>query len=54
MAEKMTRAGGLWEGIGFLMIVGGMIFGMATGSGNHLGGIVGGIGFIIFLIGRFK
>ena len=51
---SVTRTGAKWEGIGFLLIVGGMIYGMATGPENHAGGIAAGIGFILFLIGRFK
>lgn len=51
---SVTRTGAKWEGIGFLLIVGGMIYGMATGPENHSGGVAVGIGFILFLIGRFK
>jgi hypothetical protein len=51
---SVTRTGAKWEGIGFLLIVGGMIYGMATGPENHAGGVAVGIGFILFLIGRFK
>lgn len=51
---SVTRTGAKWEGIGFLLIVGGMVYGMATGPENHAGGVAAGIGFILFLIGRFK
>ena len=51
---SVTRTGAKWEGIGFLLIVGGMIYGMATGPENHSGGMAAFIGFILFLIGRFK
>jgi hypothetical protein len=50
----VTRTGAKWEGIGFLLIVGGMIYGMATGPENHSGGVAVGIGLVLFLIGRFK
>lgn len=51
---KVTRAGAAWEGIGFLLIVVGMITAMASGPDNHIGGIMLTAGFIVFLIGRFK
>lgn len=51
---KVTRTGAAWEGIGFLLIVVGMITAMASGSDNHTGGIMLAAGFIVFLIGRFK
>ncbi len=53
-SKTVTRSGGVWEGIGFLLIVGGMIYGMATGPDNHIGGTVAFVGIIIFIIGRFK
>ena len=46
-----TRTGGKWEGIGFLMIVGGMFMIMA---GNVTGAFIILLGFIVFLVGRFK
>jgi uncharacterized membrane protein YvbJ len=46
-----TRTGGKWEGIGFLMIVGGMFMIMA---GNVTGAFIIILGFIVFLVGRFK
>lgn len=52
--SAVTRTGAKWEGIGFVLIVAGMITGMATGPDNHLGGIMAFLGFIIFIIGRFK
>lgn len=51
---SVTRTGAKWEGIGFLLIVGGMVYGMATGPENHAGGVTAAIGFVLFLIGRFK
>jgi len=50
----VTRTGAKWEGMGFLLIVGGMIYGMASGPENHLGGAAAAVGFVLFLIGRFK
>ena len=50
----VNRGGAKWEGIGFLMIAGGMIYGMASAPGNHIGGAIAGIGFLLFLVGRFK
>ena len=52
--RTVNRAGAKWEGVGFLMIVGGMIYGMASAADNHVGGAIAGIGFILFLIGRFN
>jgi len=43
-----------WEGIGFLLIVGGMLYGMASSADSHIGGIAAAIGFVIFIVGRFK
>jgi len=51
---KVTRTGAKWEGIGFLLIVGGMITAMASAADNHIGGIMVTVGFVVFLIGRFK
>ncbi len=50
----VTRTGAKWEGIGFLLIVSGMIYGMASSSDNHIGGIAVAIGFVVFIVGRFK
>jgi len=47
---QTRRKGGKYEGIGFLLIVGGMFACFASGV---LGGLLILIGFIIFLIGRF-
>ncbi len=47
-----TRTGGKWEGVGFLMIVIGMVMCMTSNIGNGISLIF--IGFIVFLIGRFK
>ena len=48
---KVVRTGGKWEGIGFLLIVAGIIMGIAGQAGA---GIAFGVGFVVFLIGRFK
>lgn len=50
----ITRTGGSLEALGFILIVGGMIFGMASDPDNHIGGIIGFLGFCIFIAGRFK
>jgi len=42
----------MYEGIGFLLIVAGVFIGTAGNPGGAA--IACGIGFIIFLIGRFK
>jgi hypothetical protein len=46
---QTTRKGGKYEGIGFLLIVGGIFTCFASGA---IGGVLIFIGFIIFLIGR--
>lgn len=48
----VTRGGAKWEGAGFVLMVAGLIIGMA-GSGP-LGGALFGAGFLIFLVGRFN
>lgn len=48
---NVTRTGAKWEGIGFVMIIFGMISAMA---GAEFGGVLLAIGFVVFLIGRFK
>jgi hypothetical protein len=47
---QTRRKGGKYEGIGFLLIVGGMFACFASGE---IGGILILVGFIVFLIGRF-
>lgn len=51
---RVTRTGAAWEGIGFLLIVAGMITAMGSGPDNHVGGAMVTAGIIVFLIGRFK
>ena len=48
---SIKRKGGLYEGIGFLLIVGGLLFAIA-GNGT-LGGFGMVVGFVVFIIGRF-
>ncbi|KTG17751.1 MULTISPECIES: zinc ribbon domain-containing protein [unclassified Guyparkeria] len=50
--SRSTRSGGAWEAIGFLLIVAGMLIGMAGNGG--LGWALGLSGFVVFLVGRFK
>ena len=49
---RVTRTGAKWEGIGFLLIAGGVIT-LIAGAGA-LGGIAIAVGFVVFLVGRFK
>lgn len=50
-----TRTGAAWEGSGFLLIVGGLFMAMAASpGGGGLGVTLMFVGFVIFLIGRFK
>ena len=51
---KVGRTGGKWEGLGFILIVAGMITAIGTDSSNHLGGILVTIGFVVFIFGRFN
>jgi DNA-directed RNA polymerase subunit RPC12/RpoP len=49
---RVTRTGAKWEGIGFVLIVVGIVLGIA---GNlALGWAAGIAGFVVFIIGRFK
>jgi uncharacterized membrane protein YvbJ len=49
---KVTRTGAKWEGIGFILIIVGMISAMMAQGG--FGGLLLVLGFIVFIIGRFK
>lgn len=51
--RAVGRRGGLWEAVGFLAIVAGMLIGMAGGD-SGFAWTLGVIGFVIFLIGRFQ
>jgi uncharacterized membrane protein YvbJ len=48
---KVTRTGAKWEGIGFILIVVGLIMAIA---GKGFGGFSMAVGFFVFIIGRFK
>jgi DNA-directed RNA polymerase subunit RPC12/RpoP len=49
---RVTRTGARWEGIGFVLIVVGIVVGMA---GNPaLGWPIGIAGLVVFIVGRFK
>ncbi|MDA3800189.1 MAG: zinc-ribbon domain-containing protein [Kiritimatiellae bacterium] len=49
---NVTRTGAKWEGIGFVLIVVGIIMAMASQFG--IGCLLIAVGFIVFIIGRFK
>ena len=51
---KITRSGGAWQGGGFLAIVAGVVAAFATDDGNRVGAILIVVGFVVFLVGRFK
>lgn len=48
---QVTRTGGKWEGIGFILIVIGLFMAVA---GQGFGGLLMAGGFMIFIVGRFK
>lgn len=51
----VTRTGASWEGWGFVLIVGGMLVAMATDPPiSTIAGTAIFVGFIVFLVGRFK
>ena len=49
---RVTRTGAKWEGIGFALIVVGIVVGMA--SSPRLGWVIALAGLIVFIVGRFK
>ena len=49
---KVTRTRAKWEGMGFLLILVGMIMAIATKS--TFSALLMAVGFIVFIIGRFK
>ncbi len=49
-AVQTKRKGGTFEGIGFLLIVGGIFACFVSGA---FGGVLIFVGFIVFLVGRF-
>jgi len=48
---KVTRTGAKWEGMGFILIVIGLIMAIA---GQGVGGLLMAVGFVVFIVGRFK
>jgi uncharacterized membrane protein YvbJ len=48
----VTRTGAKWEGIGFVLIVIGLV--MAIASQSVFGGLLMLGGFMVFIVGRFK
>ncbi len=51
----VTRTGAGWEGLGFILIVVGMLVGTAANPPvSTLGGIAAFVGIVVFIIGRFK
>lgn len=53
--SRVHRAGARWEGIGFVLILAGMAawFG-GSAAWMMTGTLAGLVGFVVFLIGRFK
>lgn len=51
-SSPVMRAGAKWEGLGFLLIVAGMIIGMAGAGG--LGWTCAIVGLVMFIVGRFQ
>lgn len=52
---RVTRTGALWEGIGTVLVIGGGIVAFTANSPNATLAGVGaiGVGFVVFIIGRF-
>lgn len=51
---SVTRTGAKWEGLGFILIIAGMLAAMASdGIVGTVGGVSVAAGFVVFLIGRF-
>lgn len=48
---SVTRPGAKWEAAGFVMIAVGLVWMLA---GGHWGGALLTVGFVVFLVGRFK
>lgn len=54
-AARVHRAGARWEGIGFVLILAGIAMWFGGTAGWITGGMATGlVGFIVFIIGRFK
>ena len=51
---RAGRRGGAWEGVGFLLIVGGMLTAIASDPPTSTYGAAAiTVGFVVFIIGRF-
>ena len=51
----VTRTGAKWEGLGFVLIIVGMLVGMAANPPlSTIGGSTAFVGFVMFIVGRFK
>lgn len=52
---RVHRAGARWEGIGFVLILAGMVAWFSGSPGWIIAGVLTGlVGFVVFIIGRFK
>lgn len=52
---RVHRAGARWEGIGFALIIAGMVAGFSgSPAWFAVGALLGVVGFVVFIIGRFK
>ncbi len=50
----VTRTGAKWEGLGFVLVLVGMVVGIAASPPiSTIGGIAAAIGIVVFIIGRF-
>jgi len=48
---EITRAGSKWEAIGFILIIIGLVLAI---PGQGFGYFLISVGFVVFIIGRFK
>jgi hypothetical protein len=54
-STNTTRAGAKLEGMGFVIVVVGMLVGMVDNPFiSHVGGVAFVVGFVVFIVGRFK
>lgn len=52
---RVHRAGARWEGIGFALILAGMATWFSGSAAWMMAGVLAGaVGFVVFIIGRFK
>jgi len=49
---RVARQGGKWEAAGFVLIVIGIVLGIAIDP--RLGWLAGVVGLVVFIVGRFK